>query len=115
VFSKLEWTLTSALTDEVYRPAPASGNADPCVAPDDVLTIGYGNGGVVPQAFFLPPGEDTAVAYLKIFASPSRMDLSHVGRASAFTIRNRPMRMNKSPTLDRWDTLEFCIIQKARS
>jgi hypothetical protein len=84
------------------------------VAPNGVLTIGYGNGGVVPQAFFLPPGEDTAVAYLKIFASPSRVDLSHVGRSSAFTL-SRPMRrMGKSLMMDRWDTLEFPIVQKKR-
>jgi hypothetical protein len=89
----------------------ASGKPDAGVAPNDVLTIGYGNGGVVPQAFFLPPGEDTAVAYLKIFVSLSRLSLSHVDRSSAF-ILSRPMRMDKSLTLDRWDTLEFPIIQK---
>jgi hypothetical protein len=112
-FSRPGLTLTSAMIDEVYRPAHASGNADPCVAPNDVLTIGYGNGGVVPQAFFLPPGEDTAVAYLKIFVSPSRLNLSHVKRSSAFTL-SRPMRMGKSSILDRWDTLEFPIVQKKR-
>jgi hypothetical protein len=83
------------------------------VAPNGVLTIGYGNSGVVPQAFFLPPEEDTAVAYLKIFASPRRMDLAHVERPSAFAL-SRPMRRGDSLMMDRWDTLEFCIVQKGQ-
>jgi hypothetical protein len=85
-FARLYLTLTSAMIDEVYRPVLASGDADPCVLPSGVLTIGYGNGGVVPQAFFLPPGKNAAVAYLKIFVSASRKDLSHVRRTSAFSM-----------------------------
>jgi hypothetical protein len=89
----------------------ANRNSDYCVQPGCELTIGYGNGGVLPQSFFLPPGEDTVVGYLKTFVSPSRMDLSHIKRPSALIFK-RNLRNGKMSKDERWDTLQFPIIQK---
>jgi hypothetical protein len=85
--------------------------ADSCIAINKALTIGYRNGGVAPQAFFLPVDEAIAVTYLKVFLSSSNVDLSHIPQESPFNI-DRKMGAAHRPQLETWDTLELAIIQK---
>jgi hypothetical protein len=96
----------------VYQPNAALLNADPCIPPKSDLALGYGNGGVVPQAFFLPPDEPVGVTYLKVFLSSTNVDLSHIAQPSPFISKRvfRPaVRPLKAPT---WDTLQVAVIQK---
>jgi hypothetical protein len=105
------------LSDEVYRPAQASdpGAADPCTLPGGALTIGYGSGGVPPQAFFVPPKEDVAVTYLKVFVSLTRVDLSQIPQSSCFSSERRMMINRGEPTAGpAWDTLELPTIARRK-
>jgi hypothetical protein len=101
-----------ASSDEVYRPVLAKENTDVCIEPHDVLTIGYGNGGVVPQAFFVPEGESTAVTHLKIFVSTTRLELGHISQGSPFC-SGRGMKISRRgmPSIV-WDTLVVTAIQQ---
>jgi hypothetical protein len=103
--------------DEVYRPVPAKEKTRACIEPHGVLTIGYGNGGVVPQAFFVPDGESTAVTYLKIFVSTSRLELGHIPQVSPFLSGHIGMNVSRREmTPDSvWDTLVVTMIQQTRS
>jgi hypothetical protein len=95
----------------LYCPAQANGpGADPCTPPGGTLAIGYGSGGVQPQAFFLPPKDEVAVSHMKIFVSTVRVDLSHITRGSCFTTDRRLGVGNFGPMGEVWDTLQFSLI-----
>jgi hypothetical protein len=101
------------LTEEMYRPALAKDKSDYCIEADGgVLTIGYGNGGVVPQAFFVATGEKIAVTYLKIFMSSKRLDLSCISQGSPFESARpcRGGRMGGMPEI--WDSYMIEVVQR---
>jgi hypothetical protein len=93
---------------QLYSPA----QADPCTPPGGTLAIGYGNGGVQPQAFFLPPNGEVVVSHMKIFVSTVRADLSFITRGSCFTNHRRFGIGDFEPMGEVWDTLQYSVITR---
>ena len=46
--------------------------------------MGYGDGGWVPQTFFVREGQKVDVGILKLFLSKKQVDLSHIAQSSPF-------------------------------
>ncbi|VDB96090.1 unnamed protein product [Peniophora sp. CBMAI 1063] len=69
---------------EYYRPAVTGGGAEPSLPPKGRLTIGYGSGGAQPFKYFIRPGQDFDVGFIKLFISTEHVDLSNVVQESPF-------------------------------
>jgi hypothetical protein len=67
-----------------YSPpqTPDHYKLDPPLCSDGSLAIGYGAAGWAPISFYLPPGQDVDLGFLKIFLSTTPNDLSHIQQPS---------------------------------
>ncbi|KAI0314211.1 hypothetical protein OF83DRAFT_464327 [Amylostereum chailletii] len=101
----------SNLEIELWYQSCARGNSAP-LRPHEELTIGYGTGGTAPYKWYLPPGQDHDISFIKLFFSGEPMDLSDIQQASPFSGTRARMAM---PQRARgvWDTVTIGVKQSA--
>ena len=107
-----------------YQPPSARGTVDPPLKGKGYLTVGYGDSGSVPHAFFLREGQNVDVGILKMFLSRRQVNLSHIAQSSPFisgrgttgTSRTEFTVSNTRPTGTYfhlpWDTVEIPVVQR---
>ncbi|KAI0312157.1 hypothetical protein OF83DRAFT_1087200 [Amylostereum chailletii] len=96
---------------EPYYQQPTSGaRPDPSLRPGGSLTIGYGNSGSVPFTYYLRPGQDLDVGFLKLFLSTEPLDLSSIPQESPFHgIRSGAPPRRKVRRI--WDAVMIAVVQ----
>ena len=96
--------------------AAAQGIVDPPLKSGGYLTVGYGDSGSVPHAYFVRKGQNIDVGTLKLFVSRTPVDLSHVAQSSPF-ITNRARASRPQPEFSPlpWDTVEIPVVQRPAS
>ena len=67
-----------------YEPPISGAIVEPPLKNKGHLTVGYGNSGWAPHAFFLRKGQNVDVGVLKLFLSRKQVNLSHVAQLSPF-------------------------------
>ena len=98
-----------------YQPATAGkGKVDPPLAPHQSLTIGYGAAGSAPYTYYLRPGQDVDVGFLKLFLTTEYVDLSCVTQESSFRTVTQPRTdMEVQSTAPLWGTVMVTVVQRA--
>jgi hypothetical protein len=92
---------------------PLSETSAPLQPGSEGLAIGYGSaGGQVPRVFWLPPGQNVDITYLKIFLSTRYVNYSNIPQSSPFSEKYRYSRKALIKTPEVWDTFMIRIIQK---
>jgi hypothetical protein len=76
-----------------------------------VLTIGYGSGGAPAQTFYLRPGQNLDVGFLKIFLSTKPVDLSSMSQSSPFE-RTRSNDLLARTNEGTWGTMLIPVLQR---
>ena len=76
-----------------------------------VLTIGYGSGGAPAQTFYLRPGQNFDIGFLKIFLSTEPVDLSSIPQSTPFekTRSGDGLAKNKE---EAWGTILIPVLQR---
>ena len=76
-----------------------------------VLTIGYGSGGAPAQTFYLRPGQNFDIGFLKIFLSTEPVDLSSIPQLTPFekTRSGDGLAKNKE---EAWGTMLIPVLQR---
>lgn len=74
------------------------------------LSIGYGNNGTLPFAYFLRPNQLVDVGFLKLFLSTSPIDLSALPQPTPFNITRSGVNFSR-PAVDTWGTILIPIVQ----
>lgn len=76
-----------------------------------ILTVGFGDGGMPPFAYFLRSGQDLDVGFLKLFLSTKYVDLSNIPQLSPFD-EARSVADEEKPEIDTWGTLLVPVLQR---
>ncbi|TDL18810.1 hypothetical protein BD410DRAFT_792791 [Rickenella mellea] len=63
-------------------------NLDAPLLPNAKFTIGYGDGGALPWAFYLPDGQNKDIGFLKLYVTESPSDFSNIIQRSPFDDAN---------------------------
>jgi hypothetical protein len=101
-------------TGKLYAPSMAkvgtSTKADPSVPAQGSLTIGYGTGGVLAQAFKLKVDEPVGVTYFKFFFTSQFVDLLWIEQDSLFEGQGWRVEPRETPPGE-WGTQQLVVIQ----
>lgn len=76
-----------------------------------ILTIGYGSGGAPAQTFYLRPGQNFDIGFLKIFLSTKPVDLSSIPQLSPFENTRSGDRLAKNEE-EAWGTMLIPVLQR---
>jgi len=76
-----------------------------------VLTIGYGSGGAPAQTFYLRPGQNFDIGFLKIFLSTKPVDLSSIPQISPFEKTRSGDHLAKNEE-EAWGTMLIPVLQR---
>lgn len=77
-----------------------------------VLTIGYGSGGAPAQTFYLRPGQNFDIGFLKIFLSTKPVDLSSIPQPTPFEKTRSGDRLAKNEE-EAWGTMLIPVLQRS--
>ncbi|KJA22390.1 hypothetical protein HYPSUDRAFT_41018 [Hypholoma sublateritium FD-334 SS-4] len=89
--------------DQEFIEAPLKKNGG-------TLSIGYGNNGTLPFAYFLRPNQPVDVGFLKLFLSTSPIDLSALPQPTPFNVTRSGVNFSR-PARDTWGTILIPIVQ----
>ncbi|TFK37085.1 caspase domain-containing protein [Crucibulum laeve] len=99
-----------------YQPNTGSGEGAGGLRPGGDLTIGYGSGGIQPREFFLRPGQEVDVGFVKLFITTIPVDYSFIPQESPFEeTRHGGIFPNRSIPVLAWDTIQLTIVQREGS
>ncbi|VDB91452.1 unnamed protein product [Peniophora sp. CBMAI 1063] len=98
-----------------YQPPACGDRGEPALPAKGRLTIGFGDGGGSPWTYFVAPGRDTDVGYLKVFVSTQPIDLSDMAQCSPFRIDGSMERGGRElvhPPKEGWEVVTVAIIHR---
>lgn len=90
------------------------GGADYSIPANGDLTIGYGTGGGQPRQYYLRPGQDFDVGFLKLFVSTDWVDFSNIKQLSPFEDAFRAGKPFEGTKANIWGTVCIPVIQHRR-
>ena len=98
---------------EYYKPPAVGRGAEPNLAGKSELTMGYGAGGGRPFKYYLRPGQDLDVGFIRIFISTEQVDLSGIEQRSPFTTTDpRATDQDQRKPKPIWDTVSIAVVQR---
>lgn len=94
-----------------YLPPSTGAKAEPSLLGSGILPIGYGDGGGTPYTYYVRPGQDLDVGFLKLFISTEPVDLEGIQQPSPFD-QGRGGTNEKRKPRPIWDTLTIAVVQR---
>ncbi|KZV62929.1 hypothetical protein PENSPDRAFT_657741 [Peniophora sp. CONT] len=97
---------------EYYQPPAQGPRGDPSLAARGALAIGHGDGGAQPFRYFVRPGQDIDVGFIKLFILTKPVDLSNVPQLSPFEGKHfRGTSVLRAIEENAWDTILITVRQ----
>jgi hypothetical protein len=110
-FDNSSWEILS-----YFEPPKAlNGSVDPPLLAQNSLTIGYGASGFPPITYFLPPGQEIDVGFIKLFISTQYIDLGNIPQNSPFDESDRASGIEKKKAPAIWGTILIPVVQRRES
>lgn len=100
----------------MYMPDRAKGNkVDNSLPAHGSLTIGYGAGGGQPRQYWLRPGQEIDIGFLKLFVTTQWIDFTNIAQPSPFSDDGRAQSEVKisNKNLALWDSILVTLVQRS--